>query len=139
MSQQDNKKIAADFFQALDHGDIGALERLLHDDAQWWVLGTTKASGMKTKEKFIREFKFELTLLDGPFNFRLGDIVSEGNLVMLEVWGDAKLKSGGRYTNTYIYKLEIKDGQVIGIREFMDTALVDGVFGPRPPKKEKTA
>lgn len=139
MSLQDNKALTVEFMNALDEGRIEDVRRLLHDDLEWWIIGSTKASGTKTKEKFLREFAFELTLIDGKFNFRIGDIIAEGDLVSVEVWGNAKLQSGGAYANTYIYKLKFRDGQIIGIREFMDTALVDSIFGPRPPKKEKAS
>lgn len=135
MGLAENTKIAHDLISALDQGRLDLLENLLHEDLEWWVLGTTKGSGFKNKKKLIREFQYELSLGDGPFRFELGPVTAEADRVLAEVTSHLKLKTGGIYANTYVFKLQIKDGKIYKVREFLDTALVDRMFGPVEEKK----
>lgn len=131
MGAERNKALAVELITAIGEGDFGVMERLLHDDAQWWVIGTTTASGTKNKARNIKMVKAARGFGEGGFNFRISETTAEDDRVWLEVTGSLKLKSGAIYANTYAFKLTFRDGKIIEGREFLDTALVDRLFGTR--------
>lgn len=131
---EENKRIALEVLDAMGKGDVPTLERLYDDNLEWWVIGTTKASGVKTKERNIKLVLSPLSFGEGHFHFQFGDVTAQGDNVWVEVTGNLKMKAGGYYANTYAFKLTIKNGKVVAGREFMDTALVDRIFGAKPPK-----
>lgn len=134
MGVEENKKVAMELITAMGVCDIATVERLLHEDAIWDVIGTTKASGRKTKERNIKLIKSAYSYGNGTMNYKFGDVTAQGDTVWIEVWGDFEMKQGPRYANTYLFKCVVKDGKVIAGREIMDTGLVDKLFGPKEQK-----
>ncbi len=56
-------------------------------------------------------------------------IVSRGPLVMCESQGLGKLQDGRTYDNRYAWAVEVKDGKIFAIREYMDSHYVAKLFG----------
>jgi ketosteroid isomerase-like protein len=56
-------------------------------------------------------------------------IISKGPLVMVESRGLGKLADGRAYENRYAWAVEIRDGKVFAIREYMDSHYVAKLFG----------
>lgn len=135
MSVEENKKLTMELFEALSVGDWDVCERLIDESVEWWVIGDTQASGVKNKEKYIKLGKAALSHSEKGLELRYGDITAEGDRVMLEAWGNMQMKNGNVYANTYVFKTQWKNGKVISAREFLDTALIDRVFGPKISKK----
>ncbi|MCP3712333.1 nuclear transport factor 2 family protein [Paraburkholderia sp. CNPSo 3274] len=48
-------------------------------------------------------------------------IAAEGQFVFVEHRLSARLSNGRNYSNDYCFAYEVKDGQVVAIREYMDT------------------
>ena len=43
--------------------------------------------------------------------------------------GEVKTKGGQDYNNSYCFVLRLEDGKLVELREYLDTALVERVFG----------
>ena len=56
-------------------------------------------------------------------------IASNGDFVMCESRGLGKLADGRTYDNRYAWALELKDGLVWRIREYMDSHYIATLFG----------
>ena len=53
---------------------------------------------------------------------------AEGGRVAIEAVGTGKLRNGRDYANRYHFLLEVRDGRVLAIREYMDSQHVAEAF-----------
>ena len=126
-----NKQIILDFYEAGAQGDIDRCFALLADDVTWTNIGTTKFSGTYVGKQAIAED------LLGPLfgNLKAGiaskieRLTAEGDIVVAQTSGMAETIDGKPYNNMYCQVITIRDGQIAAVQEYMDTALIDSVFG----------
>jgi hypothetical protein len=64
----------------------------------------------------------------GDPKVHMDTITSNGSLVMTETHGLGTLADGRPYENYYAWAVEIKDGKIFAIREYMDSFYVAGLF-----------
>jgi ketosteroid isomerase-like protein len=64
---------------------------------------------------------------DGDPKSYVNTIFAKGNLVCVETNGRGKLRNGNEYNNLYCWVIEVKDGLVYRIREYMDSHYVMSV------------
>lgn len=62
---------------------------------------------------------------------KLETITAEDNRVLAEVRGANKTVDGEDYNNRYVFFMEFDGGKIKTVREYLDTALVEKVLGPR--------
>jgi uncharacterized protein len=132
-TNSESERLAVEFFNTLGTGNLEAIRALLHEDATWIPMvrdipGAGKHVGRKG---IVDEF---LAPIRGMF--RPGDpkvdiktITSNGPLVMMETHGLGALADGRTYDNHYAWAVEIKDGKIFAIREYMDSLYVSRLFG----------
>jgi len=60
-------------------------------------------------------------------------IIAEGDDVVVLCRGEVRTKTGKDYNNSYCYVIRMRDGQMIELREYFDSALVDAAL--EPPKR----
>ena len=56
-------------------------------------------------------------------------MTAEGDIVIAQTAGTAETVDGKPYNNSYCQVMRIADGKIVEVKEYMDTALVDDVFG----------
>jgi hypothetical protein len=56
-------------------------------------------------------------------------MVSTGDTVMCESRGMGTLCDGRPYNNRYAWSIEVRDGKIFAIREYMDSHYVATLFG----------
>lgn len=54
---------------------------------------------------------------------------ARGDIVVAQTLGTAETTDGTPYNNTYCQVIEISGGKIAAVTEYMDTALIDSVFG----------
>ncbi|MBI5940573.1 MAG: nuclear transport factor 2 family protein [Caulobacterales bacterium] len=59
-------------------------------------------------------------------------IFADGDFVFVECQGAVTLKSGKPYNNTYCFVIQMKDGKMVEVREYLDSALSEAVLEPFP-------
>ncbi len=131
MTTDANKQVALDFFEAGNRGDMDRCAELLSDDIVWTDIGTTRFSGTYSGKQTVA-----MDLL-GPLFGQLKagihtdveNIIAEGDLVVVQSRGTAETIDGTPYNNIYCQVMRIADGQIHEVVEYMDTALIDAVFG----------
>lgn len=127
-----NEQTVLDFFAALSRGDLEAVRALLHEDATWTpqVREVPGAGVHKGHKGIVDEFLAPVRGLFAPGDPKVvvESIVSKGPLVMVESRGVGKLRDGRPYENLYAWALEVREGKVAAIREYMDSHYVIGLF-----------
>lgn len=132
MGIAENKQVVLDFYEFGARGDMDSCFALLADDVSWTNIGTTKFSGTYVGKQAIAENP------PGPLFGKLKSVIAsqierlapEGDIVVAQTPGTAETADGVPYNNTHCQVITIRDGQIVAVKEYMDTALIDSVFGP---------
>ena len=130
MSAAENKKLIKEAYDALAQGDRRPLGGLFADAVTWDMIGTTAWSGRyEGKETIYRDLLTPLFSLFGDvYTNRALRIIAEDDLVVVESRGRVTTKTGKPYNNTYCWIYRMKDGKIVEISEYLDTALADAAL-----------
>lgn len=127
----DNKQVVIDFYEAGARGDMDTCFSLIADDITWTNIGSTKFSGTFTGKQALMEQL--LGPLFGQLKAGIAStieaLIAEGDIVVALTKGQAETHDGTPYNNTYCQVIRIADGKIAEVNEYMDTALIDAVFG----------
>jgi uncharacterized protein len=127
------EQLVLDFFRILSTGALEPIRATLHADAVWepMVQGVPGAGKHGPRDQIVDKFLAPVRGL-----FVAGDpkttvlrITSAGDLVMCESRGDGRLQDGREYHNRYAWSIDVKDGKIHTIREYMDSHYVATLFG----------
>lgn len=127
-----NEELVLNLFASMSAKDLAKAESYLHDEITWTLmLADVPGSGPhRGREAVVKNI-----LTGGQDIFREGDpkvhvdsIVSSGDFVMAETHGSGSRVDGLPYKNTYAWALELRDGQVYKVREYMDSLYVSKFF-----------
>ena len=126
-----NKQLVRNAFEAMGRSDIRPLFDLMTDDFAWILEGKTRFSRrFEGKDKVKRQLLEPLfDAFATPYRFTIDDIIAEGDRVVVLGRGEVKMKSGEDYNNSYCFVLRLTEGRLVELREYLDTALVEKVFG----------
>jgi ketosteroid isomerase-like protein len=138
MSAADNKKLMENIFARVAAGDRAAFVDALADDVTMRVTGQYSWSRtFMGKAALLRDlYGYLQTLLaEGRRTIPLR-FIADADHVVVEARGDMKTKAGVRYDNEYCLIYRLKDGRIVEIREYCDSALTEAVLGkfPEPAK-----
>ncbi len=133
MSTEQNKELIRQFYAASNRGDMDSCIALLADDLVWTVMGRTRFSGTYTgKQQVLEELVGPLfSQLKAGIHMTIEAMVAEGDRVVVQARGKAETHEGVPYNNPYLDIMRIEGGRIREVVEYLDTALVDKVFGPR--------
>lgn len=143
----DVRTVASQYLEAWNTKNFELMDQVFHPDMVWHAaitpydesvvspLQSNLLKGRPTWSKSKNNKKdtietFRLTLQNIPdFKIEIQSIIVDGDRVAVEAVGSATHPGNGRkYDNLYCYVLEIKDGQIILLREYQDTLLVFDVW-----------
>ena len=126
-----NEKLVHEFFATLSTGDLEALRKLIHPDGSWEVMSTAVPGAGLTSggNAVIDEFLAPVRGMFAPGDPKVTvkRTFASGDLVCAETRAAGELQNGNHYDNRYAWVIEIKDGQVCHLREYMDTAYIMSV------------
>ncbi len=132
-ADNENERLALEFFATLNTGDLERLRLLLHEEVTWvpQVRDIPGAGTHRGKKGVVDEFLAPVRGMFAPGDPKttVDTIASKGPLVLLESRGVGKLADGRTYENRYAWAIEIRDGKVFTIREYMDSLYVAKLFG----------
>lgn len=131
MSTETSRAVVQQFLDHAAEGDIDACFALFSDDASWSNIGSTRLSGTVTgKEAILNDLVGPLfgSLQDG-IRSDIEALIADGDRVVVLSQGHATTHDGTPYNNTYAQVFTVRDGQIVAVKEYMDTALIDAVFG----------
>jgi uncharacterized protein len=129
MDANTTKQIVINAWKAFATRDPAQIEAVFTEDAIWSAPpgnATAKALGHDEHEldrAFIvnfmsREFS---TLFVADVQSTPRGLIAEGSTAVLETRFHAKLANGRIYDNDYCFVIEVKDGRIHRMREYMDT------------------
>lgn len=126
-----NEQIVRDFFATLSTGELEKIRATLHPEATWtpMVKDVPGAGVHGPRDVIVDEFLAPVRGIfeDGDPKSYVNNIFAKGNLVCVETNGRGKLRNGNEYNNLYCWVIEVKDGLVYRIREYMDSHYVMSV------------
>lgn len=127
-----NEQLVRDFFATLSSGDLEALRLLIHTDGSWEAMArTVPGAGLTSgRDAVIDEFLAPVRGLFEPGDpkVEVKRTFSAGELVCAETEAKGMLANGNAYHNRYAWVIEIRDGMVCHLREYMDTAYIESVL-----------
>lgn len=131
MNIESNKALVSGFISRFNASDIqGALDTLT-DDATWWIAGkpgALPACGTLTKDQLTELFGRMGSQLKDGLRMTVKGVTAEGNRVAVEVESYGELKNGRIYNQEYHMLMEIRDGKISAVREYLDTQHVFAVW-----------
>lgn len=132
MATEESRAVVQSWIDCTARGDIDAALALFDENAVWTNIGSTRFSGEFTGlANITRELIGPLFgELEGGIASEIEVLLADGDRAVLLSRGRARTRSGRDYNNTYAQVFTVKDGRITAVREYMDTALVDSVFGP---------
>jgi len=132
---KDNKTIVKDFFIALNSGDVDSIVDTYADVGYVQTMGNTLISGQSSKDQIKAAVSGIYEVFPKGLKFTVLDMVGEGEKVAVEATSEGEHSSGQTYSNEYHFLFEFKNGELIKLKEYMDTEQVTDVLcgGQRPP------
>ena len=128
----DNRLIISAIMDALAEGDGRPFVQAMADDFTWIMEGTTPWSGRYEGKDVVRSKVLDPLFGQFATTYRnkASKIIVEGDDVVVLCNGDVETKAGKRYNNSYCYVIRMRDGQMVELREYFDTALVERALEP---------
>ncbi len=126
---EENKAVVKAFWEAFSESRFEDAMAMLHDDATWWVAGSTDISGTYSKAEFTA---LALGIAENaPDGIRVTpkEITAEGDRVAVEAESYGEISNGKTYNNLYHFQHVLRDGKLYRVREYLDTQHVQDVFG----------
>lgn len=128
-ADNENERLVLKWFDRLSAGDFPALRSLLHPEATWsvQVSGVQAAGSHRGPQGIVDDFLMPVRLglfREGDPKLPVQSICSKGALVAVETLGIGKMKDGRDYSNRYCWVVEVKDGKIFAVREYMDSYYV---------------
>lgn len=119
-----NRALIREYFSRVESGDP-RLPELLSDDVVWWIPQGSKLGGtLRGKSKVLEVMAGALALYsrDHPFRLEVEQVVAEDDWVCVQFVVDAHTASGRSYRNHYHIAFELRDGRIVRVKEYVDTA-----------------
>ena len=109
----------------LSKGDFENFETLLAENMYFKMSGNTPLSGEAfSKNEFLETVGNVMALLDEPIKLNVKEVIDGGDWVVSIADGEATTLLGEPYNNEYCHVWKVKDGLIIELREFLDTAML---------------
>lgn len=121
---ENNRALVLRLMRAMDKCDADTIREIIAPDATWWVLGV----GTLDRETVIAQLEALLGNARVAETEILGT-TAEGERVAVESKGNFEFADGRVYRNDYHHLYKVRDGRVIGVREYLDLRVTEAVFG----------
>ena len=124
------KELVSELFQEWQKGDSSGFFAAVADDVIWTAIGHTPISGVShSKAEYMKKTYLPLQgLFAAGTSCKVKRIVSEGDVVVVEWYGETPLAKGGVYTNDYCWVVRVKGEKVAEVTGYFDTAAVNALF-----------
>jgi len=136
-----NIAVATAFYEALAAGDFDALAALHSDDIVFNLVGSTPVSGRWEG----KDVCFGPIVADGVIGKLVAETIrfsrawrimcADENCVVGLMRGGGTATNGHEYLQTYCQIMTIRDGLIVELHEFFDTALVELALNDNPTVK----
>lgn len=131
MTIEVNKQLITDFWTSFSAADREKAAQLLAENVQWRVMGVNgnlPMSGVMNKAGILELITNVKSIIPNGLAFKMHGFTSEGNRVANEAESYGELTNGRIYKNLYHFLIEIEDGKIALIKEYMDTIHVKEIL-----------
>lgn len=111
-------------FERIRQRDWDGALALMSDTLSWRMPGKPErfpSAGLYDKARLERLFQRMHARLETPLHMSVLDIVADGDRLAVEVESTADLTNGRRYSQQYHFKMQLRDGKILSVREYLDT------------------
>ena len=121
-------------FKGLENGDGAAFFEQVADDVDWTVMGTHPLAGQyRSKQAFIDGTFAKLgQVLPQGAQLHVENVVVQDDQAVVELHSLATAKNGMRFDNRYCWVLYFRDGVIVRVRAYLDSAMVARLFQENP-------
>ena len=139
MGRAENKAVVQAYFDGVNRGHLtDDLLDFMTDDVTWWIQKASPSAGVyEGKAGVKRLFSIDIPIFSAPLEVRIMRMVCEGDTVVAEAEIRTKNKAGKEYLNQYSFWMDIRDGKICRVREYLDTLYAQQIlFDPAgiPPR-----
>jgi ketosteroid isomerase-like protein len=138
MSRQQNIELVNRYFAAMSAGDWNTVEGMYHDDIVIHMAGSTPASGRLegkvavTEDLIAKQVHAALDPAQMHFARRWKIMCADDERVVAIMEGGGPTLKGDRYDQVYCEIFRFRDGQIIEMHAFFDTALAERALFDNP-------
>ena len=121
-------------FQGLEKGDGAAFFEHVAEDVDWTVMGTHPLAGhYSSKKDFIAGTFAKLSLvLPRGAQLQVEHLLVKDDQAVVELHSLATAKNGMRFDNRYCWVVYFRDGVIVRVRAYLDSAMVAQLFDENP-------
>jgi hypothetical protein len=129
MGIEENKALVQEFYRRMNDRRYDEMWELFTADARWGG-GRASAEAFGSIDGMRAIIVDPMPIFsDGAIAFTVHALTAEGDRVAAEVESYAPLVNGKVYNNHYHMLFEIRDGRIVIVKEYADTAHAREVFG----------
>src|ERR1700683_5569017 len=123
-----------DIFRGLENGDGAAFFEQVADDVDWTVMGTHPLAGhYRSKKAFIAGTFAKLgQVLPQGARLHVENVIVQDDQAVVEPHSLATAKNGMRFDNRYCWVVYFRDGVIVRVRAYLDSAMVARLFQENP-------
>jgi len=123
-----------DIFKGLENGDGAAFFEHVADNVDWIVEGTHPLAGhYLSKKAFIEGTFAKLSqVLPNGAQLHVEDLLVKDDEAVVELHSLATAKNGLRFDNRYCWVVYFRDGVIVRVRAYLDSAMVARLFEENP-------
>ena len=123
-----------EIFKGLENGDGTAFFEHVADNVDWIVEGTHPLAGhYLSKKAFIEGTFAKLSqVLPNGAQLHVEDLLVKDNEAVVELHSLATAKNGLRFDNRYCWVVYFRDGVIVRVRAYLDSAMVARLFEENP-------
>ena len=123
-----------EIFKGLENGDGAAFFEHVADNVDWIVEGTHPLAGhYLSKKAFIEGTFTKLSqVLPKGAQLHVEDLLVKDNEAVVELHSLATAKNGLRFDNRYCWVVYFRDGVIVRVRAYLDSAMVARLFEENP-------
>jgi uncharacterized protein len=127
MAAEENRQLIREAFDGLAQADATAFLDLMAEDFCWIIEGQSKWSTRFDGKDAVRRDLIRPLFANfaTPYRNFAEEIIAEGDRVVVLCRGEVKTVSGEDYNNSYCFVIRMRDGKMVELREYMDTALAE--------------
>jgi ketosteroid isomerase-like protein len=132
MSIQDNKRTVREYLAHFKRAAVPDLLAAMSEDATWWILGKPHlfaGAGTKSKADMERIWRGLFSHMEDGLEMTVIGMVAEDDKVAVEIRSHADLTDGRVYENQYHMLFTLRQGKIVGVKEYADTLLIADMFG----------
>jgi len=123
-----------EIFKGLENGNGAAFFERVADDVDWTVMGTHPLAGHYRSKKAFAEGTFAKLsqVLPQGAQLHVADLLVKDDVAVVELHSLATAKNGMRFDNRYCWIVYFRNGVIVRVRAYLDSAMVARLFEENP-------